>query len=107
MLEFAGEVETPDKTVKPVVVETPEQLEGAIGQQAETIIIEGGLATDVTRIKATGKLSWAVAIGTLCVNVLKVILEAKGGGQPSFTGSEKGKYAVQGADGNSIILKRI
>ena len=100
MAEFAGDT-------APVIVETPAQLEGAVNQQADTIIIEGGLASDATRIKATGKLSWAVAIGTLCVNALKVILDAKGGSQPSFTGSNKGKYAVLSADGNRIVLKRI
>ena len=91
----------------PIEVKTSAQLDAAIEQQVDTIIIEGGLASDATRIQATGKLSWAVAIGTLCVNALKIILDIKSGSQPSFTASEKGKYFVQNASAGRIVLKRI
>lgn len=99
MAEFAGDT-------TPVVVETPAQLEEAVKQQADTIVIEGGLASDTTRIVATGKLSWAVAIGTICVNLAKVILGAKGASQPTFTGNAKGKYLVEKGGDGRIVLKR-
>ena len=91
----------------PVTVETKAELEEAVKQEAETIIIEGGLATDITRIKATGKLSWVVAICTFCMNAFKAYLEYKAGTQPSFTGNAKGNYYVKNADNNRIELKRI
>lgn len=91
----------------PVKVETKEELKEAVEQEAETIIIEGGLATDITRIKTTGKLSWVVAIGSFCLNAFKAYLEYKAGTQPSFTGNAKGNYYVQNADNNRIELKRI
>ena len=98
---------TGKKALTPVKVETQAELEDAVKQQAETIIIEGGLATDITRIKTTGKLSWVVAIGTLCLNVFKAYLEYKAGTQPSFTGNAKGNYYVRNADSSRIELNRI
>ena len=107
MKEFA-EGGSGDKTnLTPVKVETKAELEEAVKQEAETIIIEGGLATDITRIKATGKLSWVVAICTFCMNAFKAYLEYKAGTQPSFTGNAKGNYYVKNADNNRIELKRI
>lgn len=89
-----------------VVVKTEDELDKAVEKKAETIIIEGDLASNI-RIEATGKASLAVAIGTICVKIAQVILGAKSGGsQPSFTGSAKGKYLVDNADGNLIVLKR-
>jgi len=95
----------PHFPTSPVVVKTPEQLEGAVKQHADTIIIEGDLANNI-RLEATGKASLAVAIGAICVKIAQVILGAIGGSHPSFTNETKGKYLVEEGCDRRIVLKQ-
>ena len=78
------------------IVTTSKELGQAIKEEKDTIIVEGDLAKKVVRIKATGKVSWAIAIGAVGVGVFAIIhapaatvatAPAAGvGGAISFTG---------------------
>lgn len=61
-------------------VTTAKQLGEAIKSNENTIEIEGDLAKKVFRIKATGTVAWAVAIGALSVAVTAAIMIPATGG---------------------------
>jgi uncharacterized membrane protein YidH (DUF202 family) len=48
---------------------SPAELEKALQENWDTIIIEGSLAARVARIKTTGKIAWAVAFVTIALAV--------------------------------------
>ncbi len=56
------------------------ELGKALNEDKDTIEIEGNLAAKVIRIKATGKVSWAVAIGAIAVAILAIVLIPTSGG---------------------------
>lgn len=56
------------------------ELSSAIKEGADEIEIEGSLATKVIRIKATGKVAWAVAIGAIAVAIVSVVAAPASGG---------------------------
>lgn len=60
--------------------DTPEKLGKALKKDEDTIIIEGVLINIVIRIKATGKIAWAVAIGSIAVSVVAVLATPATGG---------------------------
>ena len=63
---------------KSVTVKTPKELGKALkGKAGEIVIIKIDLAKKVLRIKATGKVAWAVAIAAIAVAVAAII--ASGG----------------------------
>ena len=60
---------------------TAEELGKFIKEDAETIEIEGDLRKKVLRIKATGKVAWAIAVGAISVAIISIIsAPATGGG---------------------------
>ena len=61
-------------------VTTPEGLGRSVNENQDTIIIEGDLKGKVIRIKATGKVAWAVAIGAIAVSVAAVLATPATGG---------------------------
>lgn len=67
----------------PVRVTSEKELGKALKDGADTIEIEGDLSKKVVRIKATGKVAWAVAIGAIAVAVAGILTAALGGGAPS------------------------
>lgn len=61
-------------------VTTEKELARAIKEGQDTIVIEGDLAKKTIRIKATGKVAWAVAIGAIGIAVYSVMVTAGSGG---------------------------
>jgi len=57
-----------------MTIKNAKKLGQAIKEGQDTIEIEGDLKKKVLRIKATGKVSWAVAIGAIGVALASVIL---------------------------------
>lgn len=56
------------------------ELSSAIKEGADEIEIEGDLANKVIRIKATGKVAWAVAIGAIAVAIVSLVAVPVSGG---------------------------
>jgi hypothetical protein len=56
-----------------VAVDNEKDLGDALNNDQDTIEIEGDLAKKVLKIKATGKVAWAVAAGAIGVAVLAVM----------------------------------
>ena len=52
----------------------------AVHNDVDTIVIEGDLAKKVLRIKATGKIAWAIAIGAISVAIPIAIATVGSGG---------------------------
>lgn len=63
-----------------VTARTPEELGKSVIEKQDTIIIEGDLINKVLRIKATGKVAWAVAIGAIGVSVAAALATPATGG---------------------------
>ncbi|MFM5536975.1 hypothetical protein ACET8U_06965 [Aeromonas veronii] len=53
-----------------MAIHTEKDLGEALKQERDTIEIEGDLKKKVLRIKATGNVAWAVAIGAISVAVI-------------------------------------
>lgn len=64
---------------EPIVTDDEKELGKAIKAKRETIVIEGDLKNKVVKIKATGKVAWAVAIGGIAI-ALAIILATGGTG---------------------------
>lgn len=62
------------------IVRTEKELADAIEDNEDTIEIEGNLKDKVFRIKATGKVAWAVCVGAIGVAVTAIIVTAGTGG---------------------------
>lgn len=63
-----------------VTVDNEQKLADAIKNGEDTIEIEGDLKEKVVRIKATGKVAWAVAIGAIGIAVCLILLAPPTGG---------------------------
>ena len=63
-----------------VNVNDSKELGKALKNNEDEIIIEGDLITKVIKIKATGKVAWAVAVGAIGVAVVAVIAAPATGG---------------------------
>ena len=74
-------------------VTTEEELTNAIKNNEDTIEIEGNLANKTIRIKATGKIAWAIAIAAIAVAVGGILLIPASGG----TSSVASGAAISGA----------
>ena len=59
---------------------TPEELGKFIKDDIETIEIEGDLRKKVLRIKATGKVSWALVVGAIAVAITSILAAPATGG---------------------------
>ena len=55
-------------------------LSEALKNDKDTIEIEGDLADKVIRIKATGSVAWAIAIGSIAVGLAAIFVTAGTGG---------------------------
>lgn len=55
------------------IVKTSKELGQAIKNGVDTIVIEGDLAKTTFKIKATGKVAWAVAIGAVGIAAYSAI----------------------------------
>lgn len=60
-------------------VRTEEELADAINESIDQIEIEGDLANKTFKIKASGQVAWAVAIGAIGIAATAVVLAMKGG----------------------------
>jgi hypothetical protein len=65
-----------------MAIQTEKELGAALKNEQDTIEIVGDLATKVVRIKATGKVAWAVAVGAIGVAVI-VTMGTGGAGAPA------------------------
>lgn len=61
-------------------VSNEKELGKALKNNEDTIVVEGNLAKKVFRIKATGKVAWAVAIGGIGVAITAAIATVATGG---------------------------
>lgn len=66
----------------------------ALKNDADEIVIEGDLKEKVVRIKAKGKVAWAVAIGAIGVAVASVIMAPTTGGTSGVAGLVTAPAAV-------------
>src|SRR5512133_2681636 len=63
-----------------VAISDAKKLGEALRNDEDSIIIEGSLAQKVLRIKATGKVAWAVAIGAIAVVIVSILAAPATGG---------------------------
>ncbi|MBQ9336755.1 MAG: hypothetical protein IJS14_05605 [Lentisphaeria bacterium] len=68
------------------MVRTEKELGEALKEEKSEIEIEGDLARKVIRIKATGKVAWAIAIGAIGVAVVAVLTSPATGGAHGVIG---------------------
>lgn len=61
-------------------VTTEKELADAVSRNEDTIIIEGDLAKKTVRIKATGTVAWAIAVGSIGIVFYGVIATLGTGG---------------------------
>ena len=54
-------------------VRTKDELAKAVEEKEDTIVIEGDLAKKVIKIKATGSVAWALAVGGITVAVVAIL----------------------------------
>ena len=64
-----------------MAIKTEKDLGEALKKEQDTIEIEGDLQKKVLRIKATGTVAWAIAIGAIGIAVI-VVLGTGGAGAP-------------------------
>lgn len=87
-------------------VTTEEELANAIKNDEDTIEIEGNLANKTIKIKATGKVAWAIAIAAIAIAVASILLIPASGG----TSSVASGAAISGAAsilGGKVTLSAI
>lgn len=54
-------------------VTNPQELGKVVTKEPDQIIVEGDLANNVYKIKATGKVAWVIAFGAVAVAVIAVL----------------------------------
>ena len=67
-------------------VHTEEELGKGLNDDEETIEIEGDLRNKELKIKATGKVAWAVAVGCIAVAIAAILVSPASGGASSAVG---------------------
>lgn len=67
-------------------VTTNEDLAKAVDEKEDIIVIEGDLAKKVIKIKAKGKVAWAVAIGGIGVAVAAILAAPTTAGTSAIPG---------------------
>lgn len=82
-------------------VTTEKELADAVSRNEDTIVIEGDLAKKTVRIKATGTVAWAVAIGSIGIVFYGVIATLGTGGAATPV---TGVAAVAGSSAALSIL---
>ncbi len=94
------------------VIRTKEELGEAIKNNVNFIIIEGDLANQTFKVKAAGKVAWAIAIGGITVAVASIVLAKTAKIEPqshpvgsaiSFTGAAGGTAVTALALGKTAL----
>ncbi len=67
-------------------VRNEKELLAQLSEKKQTIEIEGSLATKVLRIKATGKIAWALVLGSISVAAAGTLLTPITGGMGIIAG---------------------
>jgi uncharacterized integral membrane protein len=80
-------------------VNNEKELGEALKKNANRIEIEGDLARKVIRIKATGKVAWAVCFGALTLAIIAVIATVGTGGAAASAAVASGIIAGPAAIG--------
>jgi hypothetical protein len=62
-------------------INSEKELGNALKDEKDTIIIEGDLVKKVVRIRATGKVAWAIAAGAIAVAII-IVIRTGGTGTP-------------------------
>ena len=75
-----------------ITVDNAQDLGKAINEGQEEITIEGNLKDKVIKIKATGKVAWAVAFGAIAVAVVALLAMKNPGAAPT-----RARFVVYGA----------
>lgn len=100
---------TQEINTQPTIATTNEELGAAAKRGDECIIIEGDLKDKVLRVKATGKVAWAIAIGAITIAVTSLIAQkeqiptTQAGKAITFTGSAAGTAVAVGVLGKATI----
>lgn len=64
-------------------VSTEKDLGAALKEEQDTIVVEGNLVGVVLRIRATGKIAWAIAIAAIATVAVLVMTSSTGVGAPA------------------------
>lgn len=67
-------------------VATEQELGQAVKHNTETIEITGDLRNKVLKIKATGKVAWAVAVGAIAISIVGILVSPASGGASATAG---------------------
>ncbi|GKV90438.1 MULTISPECIES: hypothetical protein [Pectobacterium] len=82
-------------------ITTEKELAKALKEEKDTITIEGDLAKKTIKIKATGKIAWAIALAAIGIAVGSAIATAGTGGAAAPV---TGATALLGAGGAVGVL---
>ena len=93
------------KNMSTVSVRTEKELGQALKEEKDTIEIEGDLKEKVIKIKATGKVAWAVALGAIAVAVVATlaIVPTRGASAPATCGILPAAKAFGGGIGGFSV----
>ncbi len=90
------------------IIRTEKELADAINKKEDTLVIEGDLTKKVLKIKATGKLAWAVAIGAITIAVISIIAAGPTAGTSTIVNALAAPTAVSilgaGATASAISI---
>ena len=89
-----------------VAIKTEKELGEALKRGQNRIEIEGDLTRKVVRIKATGKVAWAIAFGAIAVAVIAALAVAPSGGASAAVSCAMAPVAV-GVLGPSVASSAI
>jgi len=82
------------------MIDNEKDLGKALNDEQDTIEIEGDLKEKVIRIKATGKVAWAVAVGAIAVSVAAILYPVP---EPATQAGAKGFAALTGGAAVGIL----
>jgi len=83
-----------------MAIDNEKDLGKALKDDQETIEIEGNLKDKVIRIKATGKVAWAIAIGAIGIAVIAIFYTVP---EPTTQATTKGIAALTGGAAVGIL----
>jgi len=83
-----------------MTVRTEEELADALKNDEDTIEIEGDLKNKTLRIKATGKVAWAIAIGAIGVAIVGITYPVP---EPATQGFSKSAAFFTVAGASSVL----
>ena len=83
-----------------MTIRTEKELADAINNGEDTIEIEGDLKSKTLKIKATGKVAWAIAIGAIGIAILGITYPIP---EPATQTATKGMAAFTAAGATAIL----